>query len=95
MECIYELKSQNLADKKAVDEFTKDVMELTDDSKFHSIILDMIKVKSAGSFCIGTIVGAFKAMDSKGGRLILRNVDSKIKKTFDVFGLSSFITIES
>jgi len=94
MDFTYELKDENLAEKGPVDIFTKDLLDLTGDDKLDSITLDMKKVEIVGSFCIGTIVAAFKTMDSKSGRLILKNVNDRIKKNLKVFGLSDILNIE-
>ncbi len=94
MECIYEVKAQNMAENGSVDIFTKDILELTDNAEVDKIIIEMSKVKAIGSFCIGTIVGTLKTMDERKGSLVLRNTDEKIKKILKTFGLLDFLTIE-
>ena len=73
-------------------EFDESVRESADSAE--EIVLDMRGLEYTSSSGLRVILSLHKMMDAKGGKLVLRNVNSYIMEIFDVTGFSDILTIE-
>lgn len=60
---------------------------------FKEMIIDFEKVTYLDSAGIGMLISLHKTALLKGGRLEIINVDSKIKKLFEMVGLTKILNI--
>ncbi|MBR0474204.1 MAG: STAS domain-containing protein [Erysipelotrichaceae bacterium] len=73
-------------------EFDSAVRESVD--SVNEVVLDMRGLEYTSSSGLRVILALHKLMDGKGGKLVLRNVNSYIMEIFDVTGFSDILTIE-
>lgn len=73
-------------------EFDNAVKESADAAE--EIVLDMRGLEYTSSSGLRVILSLHKMMDGKGGKLVLRNVNSYIMEIFDVTGFSDILNIE-
>lgn len=73
-------------------EFDSAVRESVD--SVNEVVLDMRGLEYTSSSGLRVILALHKLMDAKGGKLVLRNVNSYIMEIFDVTGFSDILTIE-
>ena len=59
-----------------------------------TIIFDCEKMEYISSSGLRVILTAHKSVVSKGGKFILRNLNSEIKSVIDITGFSRILTIE-
>lgn len=73
-------------------EFDSAVRESAD--SVNEVVLDMRGLEYTSSSGLRVILALHKLMDAKGGKLVLRNVNSYIMEIFDVTGFSDILKIE-
>ncbi len=86
------MKLEGMLDSNTSEEFKEKVNSL--DDSVREVRIDMEELKYTSSAGLRVILALQNRMDECGGKLILSNVNSFIKKLFDDIGFSDFITIE-
>ncbi|MCK9216819.1 MAG: anti-sigma F factor antagonist [Firmicutes bacterium] len=61
------------------------------DKNFKKIIIDVGNLNFMDSSGIGVMIGRYKQITSKGGKLAIANLNPQIKRIYDVCGLKKII----
>ncbi|MCL1843600.1 MAG: anti-sigma factor antagonist [Defluviitaleaceae bacterium] len=56
------------------------------------LLLDMRAVSFMDSSGIGMIIGRYKMVEKRGGRLVVANMSESVTKLFDISGLSKIVS---
>ncbi len=57
------------------------------------IVVDLTETTFLDSTALGVLIGAVKRLRTRGGGLVIVNVDTNIAKTFEITGLDQVFTI--
>jgi len=82
-----------------VDAFTaanlkKEILNLTDYEKTNQLVLEMSQVSYMDSTGIGVIIAGYKSAKKNGGSLIVQGLSSRVKRLFDITGLSEIVEVK-
>ena len=55
------------------------------------LVLDMGKVSFMDSSGIGMIIGRYKKAETRGGQMILANMDERVERLFEISGLAKIL----
>lgn len=59
-----------------------------------SLIFDMTDLEYVSSAGLRSLLSAQKAMNKKGGKMVVRNASEEVNEVFEVTGFSDILTIE-
>ncbi len=91
MSALYELAAR--IDSNSAAAFDKDIKALLEQGIKH-LRIDMSNTVYMSSAGLRVLLSTKKALDRKGGSLVLIHVKSTVKEIFDVTGFSGFLVIE-
>jgi anti-sigma B factor antagonist len=72
----------------------KEILELTDSAKANPLVLEMSRVSYMDSTGIGVIIAGYKSAKKNGGTLIVQGLSSRVKRLFDITGLSEIVEVK-
>lgn len=61
------------------------------DSEIKNMVLDMQELSFMDSSGIGVILGRYKQIKDKGGRMMVRNMNRQVERVFRLSGMSQII----
>ncbi|MBQ4639624.1 MAG: STAS domain-containing protein [Clostridia bacterium] len=64
------------------------------ESDIKNMVLDMREMSFMDSSGIGVILGRYKVLRSRGGKLTVRNMNRQVEKVFKLSGMDQIIDIE-
>lgn len=83
----------NLVQKEDSDKLQDRLMGVMDANNAKMIVIDLKHVSIISSLGIGGVIRALRTVREKGGHLKLSNVNSSVKKVFDITKLNELIEI--
>ncbi|MFW5985990.1 MAG: anti-sigma F factor antagonist [Halanaerobiales bacterium] len=82
-------------DISTVPDFKEKVKIRTENNRIKHLVLDLSKVKFIDSSGLGAILGRYRFLDKKGGKVLLVNPGQQIKKIFDMSGILKIMDVYS
>lgn len=80
-------------DMNTVPDFKKKLKNLMEKRSVKNIIIDLNKINFIDSTGIGAILGRYRAIKKKNGKLILVGANRRVKKIFKLSGIYDLIPI--
>ncbi len=79
-------------DLHTVDSF-KDAVEKKINSKVKNIILNLKQIKFIDSSGLGAILGLYKRVTARGGKIVMANATPQLKRIFELSGILKIMKI--
>ncbi len=90
---ILVVRLQGEIDHHAVEQIRNDIEEKLLDIKYRALVLCFGDIQFMDSSGLGLILGRYRSVFSRGGRMALCEVTSPLKKLFDMSGLLKILPV--
>lgn len=78
-------------DHHSSEEIREDIDNVIEDKNIKFLIFDLANLKFMDSSGIGVIIGRYKLMSKKKGKIAVTNVNNRIDKIFEISGIYKII----
>lgn len=85
------VRLQDELDHRAAERMRGELDELLQDGSIRCLVLDLKQLRFMDSSGIGFIIGRYKLMARRGGRVAVKNADRRMDRIFQMAGLYELV----
>ena len=82
-------------DHHIANEVREEIDYVIQDKQIKNIVFDFKNMNFMDSSGIGVVIGRYKKISSEGGKVAVINLNSRVKKVFDLSGMNKIIKVYS
>ncbi|WP_250673949.1 anti-sigma F factor antagonist [Paraclostridium ghonii] len=82
-------------DHHIANEVREEIDYVIQDKQIKNIVFDFKNMNFMDSSGIGVVIGRYKKISSEGGKVAVINLNSRVKKVFDLSGMNKIIEVHN